>query len=350
MKTRECLENIDNYLRTKRGRRGSPLAYVVRDHEALPEANPDPLVQDPGYGLPTFQEELIRRTRLTGPDYQQDNDAVWQVLYHVTHDGPGWDWISSFSSSRNGRGAYQALRLHYLGDAYQGRVKASADKVIQSTFYDGQKHNFTFEMYASRLAKAFSDLADAGEPVLAERKVRILLLGIRDPRLETARGQIMVSPTMSADYDASVNFIAQYSDAVAAVSQNKRRVASMNGGGRGPQAGRGAGRGRGGRGRGGQHGGRGRGGRGNRTNNSTDVRGLTAGYMSPAQWQALSPFQRQHVLNLRSQSGQANQRQQASVTAVQINDDASAVTGPSTASSVPQGVGGSMSQRSRSGT
>ena len=160
---------------------------MVRSEAVLPEANTNPLVTDPGFGMPTFQEEMITRTRLTGADFQQDNDAVWQVLYRVLHEGPAWDWISSFAATRNGREAYKALRLHYFGDAYQGRMKAAADKVLQATFYDGQKHNFTFETYASRLAKAFADLADAGEPVPDERKVRILLLGIRDSRLDTAK-------------------------------------------------------------------------------------------------------------------------------------------------------------------
>ena len=347
LKARECIENIDNYLRTKRGRKGSPLAYVVRDVADLPGATTNPHEADPGFGLPTFQEEMIRRTRLVGADYQHDNDNVWQVLYHVLHEGPAWDWISTFATSRNGREAYRALRLHYFGDAYQGRLKAAADKVLQSTFYDGQKHNFTFETYSSRLARAFADLADAGEPVPDERKVRILLLGIRDSRLDTAKGQIMASPAMSASYDAAVNFVAQFSDALAAVSQGRRRVSAVDARGSksGQHGGRSSGRGRGGRGRGVAHGGRGRGGRSRASgNNSTDTRGLTADYMTPAQSQALSPFQRQHVLNLRNQS---STRQQAAVNVTQVSDDASAITNGSSTSNVPTGVGSVMSQRSR---
>jgi len=88
LQARECIENIDNYLRSKRGRRGSPLAYVVREEVALPEASTNPLVTDPGFGLPTFQDEMIARTRLTGADYNHDNNTVWQILYRVLHEGP----------------------------------------------------------------------------------------------------------------------------------------------------------------------------------------------------------------------------------------------------------------------
>jgi len=154
----------------------------------------------------------------------------------------------------------------------------------------------------------------------------------------------MASTAVSANYDTAVNFVAQFSDAIAAVTQGRRRVATVDGRGtRLGQGGRHGGRGRGGRGRGNQNGGRGRGGRG-RGNNSTDTRGLTAGYMSPSQWQALSPFQRQHVLNLRSQS---NQRLQAAVTTTAVPDDTSAITNSSGTSNASQGIGANMSQRSR---
>ena len=40
---------------------------------------------------------------------------------------------------------------HYLGDAFQGRLHTKADQTLESTYYDGTKHNFSFEKYIETL-------------------------------------------------------------------------------------------------------------------------------------------------------------------------------------------------------
>jgi hypothetical protein len=90
---RVTLENIDDYLRRKLGDSGCPLAYITRDTVALP-------IIDEGFGLPSYSEEMINRAPHTGVSYQRDNIAVWNVIRHVTHGGPGWNWVSSFQRTR----------------------------------------------------------------------------------------------------------------------------------------------------------------------------------------------------------------------------------------------------------
>lgn len=128
---REVLENIQEYLRHKRGVTGIPLAYVTRETVALPLA-----AADPGFGLPDYDEEMIRRAPHDGPVYAQDNVTVWQVIRHVTHEGPGWNWVVPFA--QDGRGAYLALHAHYMGDAFQERIRARADALLSRTYYDGR--------------------------------------------------------------------------------------------------------------------------------------------------------------------------------------------------------------------
>ena len=65
-KIRDTLEDIDNYLSLKKGTGGMPLAYIVRPIVALPGAPTAVGELDPGYGGPSFQEEMIRRTRHNG--------------------------------------------------------------------------------------------------------------------------------------------------------------------------------------------------------------------------------------------------------------------------------------------
>jgi len=63
------LEDIDNVLNKRRGLGGSPLAYITRDTLTLPENTPGEI--DLGFGQPSREAELIRRTRHGGPAYMK---------------------------------------------------------------------------------------------------------------------------------------------------------------------------------------------------------------------------------------------------------------------------------------
>jgi hypothetical protein len=64
--------------------------YVVRETAGLP-------LVDLALGVPTIYDDMIARGPHTGPVYQADNREVWQVIRHVTHEGPGWSWVNSFA-------------------------------------------------------------------------------------------------------------------------------------------------------------------------------------------------------------------------------------------------------------
>jgi hypothetical protein len=91
---------------------------------------------DPGFGLPTYDMEMITRAPHTGPSYQIDNHAVWDVIRYMTHGGPAWDWVSSFAHEFDGRGAHQALKTHYLGPTFQAMIQAQADRKLDLAFFD----------------------------------------------------------------------------------------------------------------------------------------------------------------------------------------------------------------------
>jgi hypothetical protein len=153
---------------------------------------------------------------------------------------------------------------------------------------------------------AFTDLETTGELVSNERKMRVFLKGLIDPKLETAKAQVMGNDGLKNNFDATVNWIAEWSDnmrSIRAGSSVNRNVAAANSGGRGAAAGRGGGRGndsgrggRGGRG-GGRGGGHGRGGRGRGSNNSQSA----DRYYTPEEWTALSYDEKQAVRDKRIQ-------------------------------------------------
>ena len=126
---RSTLEDLDNYLRRRLGTSGLPLAYVTREDIAIPAP-----ADDPGFGMPDFTSEMVRRGDHTDDSYQLDNTTVWTIIRHVTHRGQGWSWVSKYARSTNGRAAYFALIAHYLGDSYVSRKRSNADKIMKPPF------------------------------------------------------------------------------------------------------------------------------------------------------------------------------------------------------------------------
>jgi len=293
---RVTLEDIDDYLRRKFGDSGCPLAYVTRDTVALP-------VIDAGFGLPTFAEEMIARAPHIDISYQRDNVVVWNVIRHVTHGGPGWNWVSSFRPTRDGRAAYIALKTHYMGDSFVSRIRSSADSRLDNAYYDGKSRNFTFEQYCALLNNAFADLEATGEVVTESCKLRVFMTGLKDSRLDVAKSQIQATPALQVSFEAAVTFTATFleSHRLTANVPRGRDVSNVNRGrdggrgGRGRGRGRGSGRdGRGGRGHGGKTGGRGNGsGRGSNA--------ITDRYYTPEEWERLTAEERQTVRDKRSE-------------------------------------------------
>ena len=276
---RVVLEDLDHYLESKRGVTGIPLAAYTRS-----DPNVAPENEDPTFGAPTILAEMIRRAPHTGPTYATDNLAVWDVVRHITHDGPGWGWVQPFARSRNGRAAYQALRTHYLGDAFQSRLRAKADQTLESVYYDGAKRNFTYERFIETLQRAFTDLESTGEAVSEERKVRILLTGIADARLESAKNQILATPTLRATFETASNFLAEVLDSKVSYSASNRkqaRISSIQSQNKGK--------------------GRNNNGRNNKKNEDKEKEELTDRYYTPKEWSKLSGPERQRVREVREE-------------------------------------------------
>ena len=69
---RETLEDLDNYFLRKKGSYKAPLAYVTREDVALPAVG-----DDPGFGRPSFYQEMIIRSPHIGTYYNLDNNEYF---------------------------------------------------------------------------------------------------------------------------------------------------------------------------------------------------------------------------------------------------------------------------------
>jgi uncharacterized membrane protein YgcG len=285
LNVRAAVEDIKNYLETTLGISGAPLAYITRE-------SVDPV--DGDYGDNEFNErEMIMRAPHTPPYYEPDNTSVWMLMRSVLYDTDGWSWISQFEANKNGRGAYMATIDHYLGKTSRSRIKMQADKIIEGTYFDGEKRGFTFEKYCSMHKQAHKDLEDYGEKCSEERKVRKFLEGIRASYLQPAVTQVHATEKYLENFDDAVNFIGTFVVRISNTGGRKVSAAGTDNRGRsdrGGRGGRGRGRGRGGRGgRSGRGGGRGDGG-GNK---------IHTGNYSDKEWSALTADEKQKVYDLR---------------------------------------------------
>jgi hypothetical protein len=199
---RKILEDLDDYLKKRRNIQGVPMSYLIRDDENAPD-----IASDPGYATPSFDDEMIRRASYIGEIYITDNRALWSIVRHITHDGPGWVWVSTHARSMNGRQAYLDLKSHYLGAGFTNEITNHADSILHETFYDGKKRSFTFENYAELITKAFDDLTEAGETIDDQRKVRRLLSHIYAPTLIPAKTVINSDTHYRDNYQNTISFL-----------------------------------------------------------------------------------------------------------------------------------------------
>ena len=315
--SREFIESIENWIDDHYGVDDIPLGYVIRDDEDVPPVRDDPLP----LGQETYDAELIRRASHGGDVWAANNSKVWQMIRHVTHGTDAWAFVKSFSRPQDGRGAYFALKSHYMGTDFVNKVKLQADAQLESLNWNGKARHFTWDKFISRLTSAFADLAENGEPKSESEKVRKLLRAITDPTLNVAKAVVQGDARYAEDYQAACAYLAgQLSSAESIGSSNRRNVSEMTRGsrGRGRHQQRGGGRfQRGGNsdlnsGRGRSDGrGRSRGGRGAMYSRSGHL--LSNGGYPKSVWDTFNSYERAQVYQMREarDSREENEKRKA---------------------------------------
>ena len=203
-----------------------------------------------------------------------------------------------------------ALKGHYLGEAYISRTCPSADKMMETAFYDGRSRNFTYEKYCEILIQAFNDVEETGEDVTEERKMQTFLKGLNDPHCEAAKHMIRVTLNLRNSVANAMDLVAEVLGDIASFTNPACHNVSAQESSRAPtEGGRGGGRGHGGRGRRGGRGGY-RGGRGSNAMLHDDE--IVNHYYSPHEWwNRMTDAQRDHTRSLcKSRRGRGSGRGQ----------------------------------------
>jgi hypothetical protein len=100
---RDWFESILSYLAAKKGKSGVPLTYVVSTTGVI-----DPVIPYPGFGLPSFDEDLAKRGRHDGIFWAADNNSVWRLPELKCRGTTAWNTISGYERTRNGVQAYRS--------------------------------------------------------------------------------------------------------------------------------------------------------------------------------------------------------------------------------------------------
>ena len=301
MKLREKMEDLESYFVKCLGTTKIPLAYVTRDDALVPLT-----ANDPATNYTNDIDEMVARAPHGTATYNTDNSAVWDVMMHVFHGTDAYPWIKQFNRPRNGRAAYTALNAHYFGQSQEDNELNEAENTLTTTYYTGEKRNFTFETYAGIHRSAHNTFNDCRTNPMEERdKVRRLIDGIRCSDCKAAVTLIHADNRLRNNFDLCVDLIKTSLLQSKVHKEEGRRVSAVHGdnhGGRG-RGGRGRGHGRDnyGRGRGGRSGGRGGryNGRGRGRGRGRGPRQVSDRYYTEDEWYSMSYEDRQRVIGLR---------------------------------------------------
>ena len=232
------------------------LLYLVR----APDNNGIvPLTQELFNG--DHNDFLVNQMPLVGLHFVRDNCWFYDLLKTLVIDGPGWAFIQSFDTRRDGRAAVLALRRQCEGTAATSLRLSQAYQRISGSHYSGERAKFTFDDYVTVHQEGHNVLQECRQPVPENKKVIDFLAGISDSSLLIGVGIVKGDNVKLNDFDQAQTFLAQYVKVSASIKTNTRNLSSTDrseafAGGRGKASAPGRGSGRGGRGGGGRGGGR----------------------------------------------------------------------------------------------
>jgi hypothetical protein len=237
-----------NKLRSTIGAADVPLIYVIRPtHEDEPDWQPDPT---------NTTEVDIYGMRLDGPEYMQDWQAVFTLLYtccnHERAVGrrEALAWIEQHIDLQDGRAAFNSFRTHFEGEGPTAMRRQQAFAELKSLHWKSET-SMTFATFSSALKNAY-DIVSEDAAYADEYKVRDLLDKImpttRVQQMEVVKGK--VRDDYPTDFNRAVSYIAAriadiYADDITkmnrfGISKRNRQVYEAKADGRG-RGGRGTG-------------------------------------------------------------------------------------------------------------
>lgn len=193
-------ESILSYLGVKTGESGVPLLYVLREEVELP-------TEDPGFGTPSFDEEVQSRGRHNGHFWRGDNKMVWLIVKGLTEGTSAWTTVKSYARSNDGRGAFMALSEAYMGVDIKLLLMKKAETVLANAVFDGKSKSWTWTKHIGKLKESFEDMAASGQELTGRMQVTKLLATFQFEPLKHLASTIETSPEYRDNFQKAAAFI-----------------------------------------------------------------------------------------------------------------------------------------------
>ncbi len=211
----KMLEHFPTYLESKLGTSGVPLAYVIRERALAPVPLPNQAHGKPWSDIHEgLVEELIAYAEHEGPTYRTDNATVYRLLQDSLAGTQHISSIKPFQGRRDGRGAYEALMLHNLGNSKWEKVVEVAETYVNNRTWDGRNARFSIKSHLSKHREAHNDFIRASQHinyVIPNETTRVqrLLRSIqcKDGTILSAKTTIMADAEKKGDFELAADFL-----------------------------------------------------------------------------------------------------------------------------------------------
>jgi hypothetical protein len=192
---------------------GMPLAFAIRT------TNPDNgIFREEEYK--SLEHEYARRTRMydnAGRPYGWSGKVqrkMWHTLDKIFQGHPAYEYMRQFRNQPDGVGAYFSVRNHYLGPNNVNNMAAELEKDSDNLRYTQETSRRTFEKHVNKheeLHNVAQTLVPHGYGAADEgSRVRRLLAGIKTTTLDTIKGQVLGSPTLSKNFALTVSLFKDF--------------------------------------------------------------------------------------------------------------------------------------------
>ena len=229
-------EAFDDYLSRAIGARTIPLSYVTRETVAVPAVAPNLVAHRPyATEFGSIEAELVARATHDHPLYQDDNASIYYALEEATRSTSYAASIKPFQRSKDGRGAYLAIRAQYAGrDKWETEIKRQ-DNLLHTRVWKGQG-NFSLERFVAQHRNAYVSMTQCAQHVAFQlpnqhTRVGYLLDAIQtsDAGLQAAMAQVNsddANPNGKRNnFEAAVAYLLPYDPVAKKRNQATKRTA-----------------------------------------------------------------------------------------------------------------------------
>ena len=158
---------------------------------------------------------------------------LWQILFAIFQDHPAYSHIKSFRKERDGIGAYNSLRQHYLGRNAVNNMATELEAEFNNLSYNGETRRWNFEKYVTKHVELYNRVQEleaygySGMDV--QSRVRKFISGIKTAKLDVVKTSVLADPKLQSDFDRVANLYKDYICQDKSLNSSKRDAANIAG-------------------------------------------------------------------------------------------------------------------------